>query len=117
MAGQLAKKEYRNAHKILVGAFCYVLIVGGLASMACFLFADSIVGKSSAMVLKVFTPTIFFSGLLGVFRGREKPKKSAIKITSKERTQRPRKSCFFCEGQKTIQQTMMRQSHSVISDS
>ena len=69
VAGLLAKKEYRNAHKILVGAFCYVLVAGGLASMACFLFADSLVGKSSAAVLKVFTPTIFFSGLLGVFRG------------------------------------------------
>ena len=69
VAGLLAKKEYRNAHKILVGAFCYVFVAGGLASIACFLFADSLVGKSSATVLKVFTPTIFFSGLLGVLRG------------------------------------------------
>lgn len=69
VAGLMAKKQYRNAHKILMGAFCYVFVAGGLASAFCFLFADSIVGKSSAMVLKVFTPTIFFSGLLGVFRG------------------------------------------------
>ena len=69
VAGKLAKKEYKNAHKIFMGAFCYVIIAGGLASMACFLFADKIVGASSAMVLKVFTPTIFLSGLLGVFRG------------------------------------------------
>ncbi len=69
VAGLMAKKQYRNAHKILMGAFCYVFVAGGLASAFCFLFADSIVGESSAMVLKVFTPTIFFSGLLGVFRG------------------------------------------------
>ena len=69
VAGLMAKKQYRNAHKILMGAFCYVIIAGGLASAFCFLFADYIVGESSAMVLKVFTPTIFFSGLLGVFRG------------------------------------------------
>ena len=69
VAGLLAKKEYRNAHKILMGAFCYVFVAGGLASLACFFFADRLVGESSAMVLKVFTPTIFFSGLLGVFRG------------------------------------------------
>lgn len=69
VAGLLAKKEYRNAHKILMGAFCYVFIAGGLASLVCFFFADRLVGESSAMVLKVFTPTIFFSGLLGVFRG------------------------------------------------
>ena len=69
VAGLMAKKQYRNAHKILMGAFCYVVVAGGLASVFCFLFADKIVGESSAMVLKVFTPTIFFSGLLGVFRG------------------------------------------------
>ena len=69
VAGLMAKKQYRNAHKILMGAFCYVVVAGGLASAFCFLFADKIVGESSAMVLKVFTPTIFFSGLLGVFRG------------------------------------------------
>ena len=69
VAGLMAKKQYRNAHKILMGAFCYVIIAGGLGSAACFLFADKIVGESSAIVLKVFTPTIFLSGLLGVFRG------------------------------------------------
>lgn len=69
VAGLMAKKQYRNAHKILMGAFCYVFVAGGLASAFCFLFADRIVGASSAVVLKVFTPTIFFSGLLGVFRG------------------------------------------------
>ena len=69
VAGLMAKKQYRNAHKILMGAFCYVFVAGGLASAFCFFFADSIVGESSALVLKVFTPTIFFSGLLGVFRG------------------------------------------------
>lgn len=69
VAGLMAKKQYRNAHKILMGAFCYVIVAGGLASAACFLFADKIVGSSSALVLKVFTPTIFLSGLLGVFRG------------------------------------------------
>lgn len=69
VAGKLAKKEYRNAHKILIGAFCYVFVAGGLASLACFFFADTMAGENSAMVLKVFTPTIFFSGILGVFRG------------------------------------------------
>ena len=69
VAGLMAKKQYRNAHKILMGAFCYVFVAGGLGSVFCFLFADKIVGESSALVLKVFTPTIFFSGLLGVFRG------------------------------------------------
>ena len=69
VAAKLARKEYRNAHKIFMGAFCYVVIAGGLASAACFFFADKIAGESSAYVLRVFTPTIFLSGLLGVYRG------------------------------------------------
>ena len=33
VAGLLAKKEYRNAHKILMGAFCYVFL--NAASNSC----------------------------------------------------------------------------------
>lgn len=69
VAAKLARREYKNAHKIFMGAFCYVIIAGGLASIACFFFADKIAGENSAYVLRVFTPTIFLSGLLGVFRG------------------------------------------------
>lgn len=69
VAAKLAKKEYRNAHKIFIGAFCYVIIAGGLASAACFFFADKIAGEKSADVLRIFTPTIFLSGVLGVYRG------------------------------------------------
>lgn len=69
IAARLAKKEYRNAHKIFMGAFCYVIVVGGIGSSVCFLFAEQLVGQNSAQVLRVFAPTIFLSGLLGVFRG------------------------------------------------
>ena len=50
VAGLMAKKQYRNAHKILMGAFCYVFVAGGLASAFCFLFAD----KLWAVVLQRF---------------------------------------------------------------
>lgn len=69
IAARLARKEYKNAQRIFRCAFIYVIVVGGIGSLVCFLGADYIVGKHSAMVLKVFAPTIFLSGLLGVLRG------------------------------------------------
>lgn len=69
IAARLAKGEYKNAHKIFVCSFIYVIMVGGVGSLCCFFFAESLVGVNSAMVLRVFSPTIFLSGLLGVLRG------------------------------------------------
>ncbi len=69
IAARLAKKEYRNAQRIFVCSFIYVMITGGIGSFLCFLGAEFLVGQSSAAVLRVFAPTIFLSGLLGVLRG------------------------------------------------
>ena len=69
IAERLAKKEYRNVQKIFRCAFIYVIIVGGIGSLACFFGAEWFVGKNSAAVLRIFAPTIFLSGLLGVLRG------------------------------------------------
>ncbi len=69
MAIKLVLKEYKNAQRLFHCAIIYVLAVGGLASLFTFLCADWLVEKNSVIVLKVFTPTILLSGLLGVFRG------------------------------------------------
>lgn len=69
IAARLAKREYRNAQRIFNCAFIYVIVVGGIGSAACFFGAELFVGQNSAAVLRVFAPTIFLSGLLGVFRG------------------------------------------------
>ncbi len=69
IAAKLSVNEYKNAHRLFLGAIVYVIIVGSIGSAVCYFFADSIVGASSAQVLKVFAPTIFLSGLLGTFRG------------------------------------------------
>ncbi len=69
IAARLALKEYENAHRLFIGSIIYVVIVGGIASIVCFVGAQWFVGKNSAMVLRVFAPTIFFSGLLGTLRG------------------------------------------------
>ena len=69
IAQRLALKEYRNAHRIFQCAILYVVVVGGLASIIAFLAAPILVEKNSVLVLRIFAPTIFLSGLLGVLRG------------------------------------------------
>jgi len=69
IAQKLAVKEYRNAHRIFVCSLWYVMVVGGVASLFVFLFGDLLVKGAAVTVLKIFAPTIFFSGLLGVLRG------------------------------------------------
>ncbi len=69
IAQKLALKEYRNAHRIFQCAFIYVIVVGGVASVLTYLFAGVLVDENAVPVLRIFAPTIFLSGLLGVFRG------------------------------------------------
>ena len=69
IAARLALKEYKNAHRLFLGSIVYVLVVGSIASIVCFVGAEWFVGTNSAKVLRIFAPTIFFSGLLGAFRG------------------------------------------------
>ncbi|MDD6810271.1 MAG: polysaccharide biosynthesis protein [Lachnospiraceae bacterium] len=69
IAQRLAYKEYRNAQRVFQCALIYVLVVGGTASIFTFFAAPILVEDNAVMVLRVFAPTIFFSGLLGVLRG------------------------------------------------
>ena len=71
IAQRLAFKEYRNAQRVFVCALLYVLVVGGAASILTFVGAPFLVGKNTNAVvaLRVLSPTIFFSGFLGVLRG------------------------------------------------
>ena len=70
IAQRLAYKEYRNAQRVFQCALIYVVIVGAAASLFAFFGASFLVDVENAVpVLRVFAPTIFFSGLLGVLRG------------------------------------------------
>lgn len=69
IAGKLAVKDYRNAHRVFHCALIYVIVVGALSSSLTFLLADHLVQEGSVPVLRVLSPVIFLSGLLGVFRG------------------------------------------------
>lgn len=66
---KIAMKEYRNAQRIFNCAIIYVIAVGGFTSLLTYFGADLLIKNGSAMALKIFSPAIFFSGLLGVLRG------------------------------------------------
>lgn len=69
IAQKLAVKEYRNAHRLFQCALAYVLVVGGIASLFLFFGAGLFVSEEAVPVLRVFAPTIFVYGILGVLRG------------------------------------------------
>lgn len=68
MSAKIALGQYKNAKKVFHGALCYAIIVG-IIGMGIAWFLAPTLGEKSAISLKVLSPTIFFSGILGVFRG------------------------------------------------
>ncbi len=72
LSARLARHEYRNARRIFIGSMMYAVLVGGIGALAAFLLAPYIIPANmsrGAMALRVLSPTIFFSAVLGVFRG------------------------------------------------
>lgn len=72
MSERLVKREYKNAEKVFRGSMMYVLVVGGLASLAAFVFAKQLLPKGGAdavLALRILAPTILLAGILGVLRG------------------------------------------------
>lgn len=69
IAGKLAVKEYKNAHRIFLCALGYILVVGSAASLFLFFGAGLFVEEAAVPVLRAFAPTIFLYGILGVLRG------------------------------------------------
>ncbi|MEG0277265.1 MAG: polysaccharide biosynthesis protein [Coprobacillus sp.] len=66
---KLIVNQYNNVQKILKCSFIYICAIGGGAAIVTFFLAPIIVTKDAALALQVLCPTIFLSGLLGVFRG------------------------------------------------
>lgn len=70
IAQKLAQKEYKNAFRIFKCTLIYVAIVGLFAALFLFFGAGLLVSMESAVLpLKILAPTVFFSGILGAFRG------------------------------------------------
>lgn len=66
---KLILNQYKNVQKILKCAFIYICAIAGSAAIVAFFIAPFIVPENAVMALRVLCPTIFLSGLLGVFRG------------------------------------------------
>ena len=69
---KIAMHEYRNAQKIFRGSLIYAVIVGGVVALFCLFGAGIIIPgnqKDAILALQILSPTIFLSGILGVFRG------------------------------------------------
>lgn len=81
IAQKLSLKEYRNAHRIFRCAMYYVLGVGLIASLFLYFGAGLFVEKSAVPVLRVFAPTIFLYGILGVLRGYFQAHKSMVQTS------------------------------------
>ena len=72
MAERIAFKRYRDAQRIFKGALLYAVIVGGVVAVFCVVGAPILIPDSMAnarLALQFLAPTIFLSGILGVFRG------------------------------------------------
>jgi stage V sporulation protein B len=69
---RLAKRQYKNAQKVFKGALLYAVLIGGATALIAF-FAGPILlpgnQQNALPALRVLAPTIFFSAILGVFRG------------------------------------------------
>lgn len=72
MSERIAFKRYRDAQRVFKGALLYAVIAGGIAALVCIFGASILVPGNMAnarLALQMLAPTIFVSGILGVFRG------------------------------------------------
>ncbi len=81
IAQKLAVGEYRNAHRLFWGSLFYVLVVGALGSAVLFFGAGAFVETAAIPVLRVFAPTVFIYGLLGVLRGYFQAHRSMVQTS------------------------------------
>ncbi|MDC7286211.1 polysaccharide biosynthesis protein [Blautia schinkii] len=72
MAERLAFKRYRDAQRVFHCALVYAAVAGGVVALFCLFGAKLLVPDTMAsarLALQMLAPTIFLSGILGVFRG------------------------------------------------
>ena len=72
MSERIAFTRYRDAQRVFKGALLYAVIAGGIAALVCIFGASILVPDNMAnarLALQMLAPTIFVSGILGVFRG------------------------------------------------
>jgi len=81
IAQKLSLREYKNAHRIFICSLYYVLAVGLIAGLFLYFGAGLFVEASAIPVLRIFAPTIFLYGILGVLRGYFQAHKSMVQTS------------------------------------
>lgn len=69
---RIAFRDYKNAQRIFKGSMLYAVIVGGVVALICLFGAQFIIPRNqpnAVLALQMLAPTIFLSGILGVYRG------------------------------------------------
>lgn len=69
---RLALGQYKGAQKVFRGALLYAIVVGGITALIAFFLGGYLLPanqQNALPALRVLGPTIFFSAILGVFRG------------------------------------------------
>ena len=69
---RIEMKDYKNAQKIFRGSLIYAAVVGGIVALICLFGAHIIIPSNqpnAVLALQILSPTIFLSGILGVYRG------------------------------------------------
>ncbi len=72
MAEKIAFRRYRDAQRVFYCALVYAAVAGGVVALICVFGASVLVPDNMAnarLALQMLAPTIFLSGILGVFRG------------------------------------------------
>lgn len=72
MAEKITFRRYRDAQKVFHCALLYAVVAGGIVSLFCVFGAKILVPdtmQGARLALQMLAPTIFLSGILGVFRG------------------------------------------------
>lgn len=72
MAEKIAFKRYRDAQRVFYCALLYAAVAGGAVALFCIFGTSLLVPDNMAnarLALQMLAPTIFLSGILGVFRG------------------------------------------------
>lgn len=84
IAQKLSVKEYRNAHRIFQCSMYYVLAVGLIASLFLYWGAGLFVEESAIPILRIFAPTVFLYGMLGVLRGYFQAHKTMVQTSASQ---------------------------------
>ena len=72
MAEKIAFGRYRDAQRVFYCALLYAAVAGGAVALFCVFGTSILVPENTAnarLALQMLAPTIFLSGILGVFRG------------------------------------------------